>query len=171
MFHSPACRRSLLPGWWHVPGLRFVVGWASSAVSRVGWGAWPQLMASCDPSPYRNLEQPAHRAPGWLGDGSWGWIVVGGGRRSSSCQLHLHWVVVTDCQGLEEGERWGGVTQGFGELRTPHCAGGAGRVAMIALPELSACWREHDVLYPEMLSTQGSSFGTSQGEMPRRGLG
>lgn len=68
-------------------------------------------------------EQPTHRAHGWgclecfmgVGGGSWSWIVVCGCRRSSSCQLHLHWVVVADCQGLEEGERWGGVTQGFGE--------------------------------------------------------
>lgn len=39
-------------------------------------------------------------------------------RRSSSHQLHLDRVVVADCQGLEEGERWGGITEGFGEPLT-----------------------------------------------------
>lgn len=42
--------------------------------------------------------------------------MVCGRRRSSSHQLHLDWVVVADCQGLEEGERWGVVMQGFSEL-------------------------------------------------------
>lgn len=51
-----------------------------------------------------------------VGGGSWSWIVVCGRRRSSSHQLHLDWVVVADCQGLEEGKRWGGVMQGFSEL-------------------------------------------------------
>lgn len=49
------------------------------------------------------------------GRGSWSWIVVCGCRRSSSRQLHLNRVVVADCQGLQEGERRGGVTQGLGE--------------------------------------------------------
>lgn len=47
---------------------------------------------------------------------SWSWIMVCGRRRSSSHQLHLDWVVVADCQGLEEGKRWGGVMQGFSKL-------------------------------------------------------
>lgn len=41
--------------------------------------------------------------------------MVCGHRRSSSRQLHLDGVVVADCQGLQEGERWGGVTPGLGE--------------------------------------------------------
>lgn len=41
----------------------------------------------------------------------------------------------------------------------------------VALPEPSACWKGHTLPSPKTLDTQGSSFGTSDGEVPRRGLG
>lgn len=136
---QPVCGHCFLDGglsvgsgsWWagglcHEPGVRGGLG-----------------MAGCDPSPDQDPKQPtmglvdgaAGRAFTGLGGGSWSWIVVCGRRRSSSRQLHLHRVVVADCQGLEEGERWGGVTQGFGEPLT-----GVAKW-LIALPEPSACWR------------------------------
>lgn len=96
--------------------------------------------------------------------------MVCGRKRSSSCQLHLNRVVVADCQGLGEGERWGGVMQGFSEPQAPCHAAGAGRAAVIAPPDPSACVGEHVVPNPETLNTQGSSFVTSHREMPRCGL-
>lgn len=41
----------------------------------------------------------------------------------------------------------------------------------IALPEPAACWKGADCPQPQTLYTQGSSFGTSHGEVPRCGLG
>lgn len=96
--------------------------------------------------------------------------MVCGCRRSSSCQLHLNRVVVADCQGLGEGKRWGDVMQGFGKPQAPCHADRAGRVAVIALPDPSACRGRCGVPNPETLNTQGSSFVTSHGEMPRCGL-
>lgn len=97
-----------------------------------------------------------------IGGGNWSWILVCGCRRSSGGQLHLDWVVVTDCQGLEESKSW----EMFREPLTPLCA-----ASMTALPEPSACWRGHTVPNPKTFDTQGSSLGTSHGEVPRHGLG
>ena len=97
--------------------------------------------------------------------------MVCGRRRSSRCQLHLDWVVVADCQGLEEGERWGGVTQGFSEPQAPHGADGAGRAAAITLPEPSACWGGTQRPQPQDTPGARLSFSTSRGEMPRRSWG
>lgn len=96
-----------------------------------------------------------------IGGGSWSWILVCSYRRSSGCQLHLDWVVVTDCQGLQEGKR----LEMFNEPLTPHSAAGAHR-AVNALPESSACWRGNTVPSPETLDTQGS-----HGEVARCDLG
>lgn len=120
-------------------------------------------------------EQTGRWAGGWgclehftgLGGRGWSWIMVCGCRRSSSCQLHLNRVVVADCQGLGEGKRRGGVMQGFGEPQAP-CH--AGRAAVIALPDPFACGGRCCFPNPETLNTQGSSFVTSHGEMPRCGL-
>lgn len=56
-----------------------------------------------------------------------------------------------------------------GVWQAPSRAGGAGRVAVIALPEPSAGWRR--MRWPQPRDTQRLSFVTSHGEMPRRGLG
>lgn len=101
MLCSMACLWSQCPGWWPVPRLWFMVGcgfwaqpaallqtgiWGSPRTGRVDGAEWNSFMG--------------------IGGGSWSWILVCGCRRSSGCQLHLDWVVVTDCQGLQEGKRW-----------------------------------------------------------------
>lgn len=119
MLCSMACLWSQCPGWWPVLRLSFVVGWrvwtqpaailhqtgiwGSPCTGLVDWAEWSTFMGT--------------------GGGSWSWILVCGCRRSSGHQLHLDRVVVTDCQGLEEGKRW----EMFGEPLTPRHAAGAGR--------------------------------------------
>lgn len=107
-----------------------------------GLGVWAQPAAIL-------LQTGIWGSPGtWLVDGaewntfmgtaggSWSWILVCGCRRSSGCQLHLDWVVVTDCQGLEEGKRW----EMFSEPLTPRSAAGAHRA--VPCPARTFCLLE-----------------------------
>lgn len=54
--------------------------WGSPCTGRVDGAEWNTFMG--------------------IGGRSWSWILVCGCRRSSGRQLHLDWVVITDCQGL-----------------------------------------------------------------------
>lgn len=105
--------RDRVASWWPVPRLWFMVGWG-------GLGT-----ASRRLQPFsRQGPAAAHGQGSWMGCREclhgrlWWELELDRGLRpqeGSSRQLHLNRVVVADCQGLEEGERWGGVTQGFGE--------------------------------------------------------
>lgn len=139
MLRSQACPQSLLASW-------LLVGWEGSATNH-GTGAWAQAVPGCSSSPAQAQEQPTRRAHGWGcrarlhgGGGNWSWAVVCGWRRNSSHQLHLDGVMVTDCQGLEEDKRQGGVTPGLGELCAPHSTGGTLGVAVVTVRDPSGCW-------------------------------
>lgn len=114
------------PGWRPVPRLWFMLGWGLILLQTGIWG-----------SPCTQLVDGAEwNAFMGIGGGSWSWILVCGCRRSSGRQLHLDWVVVTDCQGLEEGKRW----EMFSQLLTPCYAAGACRA--VHFPARTFCLLE-----------------------------
>lgn len=96
-----------------LPGFLLGPWWTGGAVLGAPGAGCTLLQTVLGSSPRAGLvDGAAERRPGG-GPGSWSWIVVC--RRSSSHQLHLNGVVVADCQGLQQGERQGGVTPGLGE--------------------------------------------------------
>lgn len=108
MLRSSACLQSFL-AFFSAPGGPGGLCWEPRGL------AVSLLQTVLGSSPRAGLvDGAAERLPGG-GPGSWSWIVVCGRRRSSRHQLHLDGVVVADCQGLQEGERQGGVTAGLGE--------------------------------------------------------
>lgn len=95
MLCSPACLWSLLPAWWPVPGLWFMVGWGSSAMSHVGWGGLGTASGRLRPS--SRLGPGAADAEGsWMGlrgapsrglvvgAGAGSWSVAAGGAQAIS---------------------------------------------------------------------------------------